>query len=76
MDMFSKHIGVSEDNKALVLYEDGDILYVCKALIGSPLASAVWQIKKIDTTTGVVIVRYRGVGELRYLERRAVFLYD
>lgn len=41
-------VAVSEDNKAQVVYEDGDILYVCKAVIGSIKTSPVWQIKKVD----------------------------
>jgi hypothetical protein len=41
-------VGISEDNKAQVVYEDGTILYVCKAIMGSLKASAVWQIKKVD----------------------------
>lgn len=41
-------VTVSEDNKAQVVYEDGDILYVCKAVIGSIKTSPVWQIKKVD----------------------------
>jgi hypothetical protein len=48
-------VGISEDNKALIVYEDGDVMYVCKAAIGSALSSAVWQISKVDTTSGVVI---------------------
>ena len=42
-------------NEALILYESGTTLYVCKAAIGSALSSAVWQIKKVDTSSGVVI---------------------
>lgn len=34
---------------------DGLVTYVAKAVIGSSQASAVWQAKKIDETTGVVI---------------------
>ena len=41
-------IGVSEDNKDLIVYEDGDILYVCRGAIGSIKSDAVWQIKKVD----------------------------
>ena len=48
-------VAVSEDNDALVLYEDGTDLYVCKAPVGTAVASAVWQIKKIATSSGVVI---------------------
>lgn len=38
----------SSPNMAQIVYEDGDILYVCKATIGSVSTDAVWQIKKID----------------------------
>jgi hypothetical protein len=38
---------------ALQLYEDGSVLYLCKAVLGSGLSDAVWQIAKIDTSTGV-----------------------
>jgi hypothetical protein len=38
----------TEDNKALVIYEDGDILYICKAAIGAARNDPVWQIKKFD----------------------------
>ena len=34
---------------------DDNIKYVGKAVIGSSTASAVWQIKQIDATSGVVI---------------------
>jgi len=44
-----------EDNKATVIYESGTIMYVCSAAIASPVASAVWQIKKVDTTNGTVV---------------------
>lgn len=41
--------------EALVLYESGNILYVCKAQMGSLKDSPVWQIRKIDTSVGVII---------------------
>ena len=40
---------------ALVLYEDGSVIYVCQAAPGSAVASAVWQVMKVDATAGVVI---------------------
>jgi hypothetical protein len=46
----------SLDNKAVVVYESGDILYVCKATIGSALGDAVWQIKKVDTSSDDVVI--------------------
>jgi hypothetical protein len=48
-------VGVSEDNKAVVVYEDGAILYLCKAAIGTALNAASWQIRKINTASGIVI---------------------
>ena len=44
-----------EINEAIVVYESGDDLYVCKAPIGSALASEVWQVRHIDTSSGVVV---------------------
>ena len=38
----------TSDNQAQIVYEDGDILYVCKALIGSVKTDPVWRIKKVD----------------------------
>jgi len=38
----------TEDNKALAIYQSSNILYMCKASIGSARNSAVWQIRKID----------------------------
>jgi len=40
---------------ALIVYESGAILYVCKAAIGTALAAPLWSIKKVDTTSGVKI---------------------
>lgn len=37
------------------MYEDGSNIYVCSAVMGSSLSSSVWQIKKVDTTSGVRI---------------------
>jgi len=37
-----------------VIYEDGDVLYVCKATPGSALSDPVWQIIKLDMTTGLI----------------------
>lgn len=42
-------------NVALKVTTVGSVTYVGKAVIGSAQASAVWQCKKIDTTSGVVI---------------------
>jgi hypothetical protein len=44
-----------DSNQALVLYESGTMLYVCKAAIGTALNAASWQIKRVDTSSGVVI---------------------
>jgi hypothetical protein len=48
-------VTTAEDNKAIVVYTSGSVDYVCKAVIGSALTSSVWQVRKIDRTTGVVI---------------------
>lgn len=34
---------------------DSNILYIGKALEGASTADAVWQIKKVDSTSGVII---------------------
>ena len=39
----------------MVMYQDGSVLYICNAETSSALSSAVWQIQKIDTTSGVVV---------------------
>lgn len=44
----------SGSETAMVMYQDGSILYICKAPVGSTLSSAVWQICKLDTETGIV----------------------
>lgn len=46
---------IAEDNKAVVVYEDGNVLYICKAVIGTSVSAASWQIKKVDATSGVAI---------------------
>jgi hypothetical protein len=42
-------------NKALRLAESGNYTYIGKAEIGASPSSAVWQIKRIDETSGLVI---------------------
>ena len=51
----SINASVSEDNYTVVLYQDGDLIYVCKAVIGSVLTAAVWQIRRLDVSSGVVM---------------------
>lgn len=46
--------GEAEGNIDIVLYDDDPVFYVCKAPIGSLLSGAVWQITKLDTTSGLV----------------------
>jgi hypothetical protein len=48
-------VAVYEETKAVVVYESGTNLYVCKAVIGAALGDASWQIKKVDTSSGAVI---------------------
>ncbi len=57
MKIFSDEIKVAEikDGESKVVYESGDVLYICKAKPGASKTSAVWQIKKVDMTSGVVI---------------------
>jgi hypothetical protein len=40
---------------SVVVYESGSDIYICKAALGAALTSAVWQIKKVNTTSGVVV---------------------
>lgn len=42
---------------------DGTNLYVGKAAIGSSLSASVWQVKKIDTSSGVLITWANGDAE-------------
>lgn len=42
-------------NFALKLVEVGSVTYLGKAPIGSSTSSAVWQVKKIDETSGLVV---------------------
>jgi hypothetical protein len=50
-----KIFGTESDLSALIIYEDGSVLYVCKAVIGSGASDPLWQVQKIDATSGVVI---------------------
>jgi len=34
---------------AMAIYEDDDIMYICKANIGTPLDDPKWQIKMFDS---------------------------
>lgn len=40
---------------AQIIYEDGAVLYICKAAIGAVASDPVWQVQKVDTTSGVII---------------------
>jgi hypothetical protein len=46
---------VTDAPAALKVTTEGDITYVAQAKEGSIQSDAVWQCKKIDSTTGVVI---------------------
>jgi len=41
--------------KTVVIYETGTLLYVCMAEVGTALNSASWQIRKLDTTSGLAM---------------------
>lgn len=43
-------VNVNENPKVTLVYEDEDVLYVCKATPGSSPSSAAWQIIKYDTS--------------------------
>jgi hypothetical protein len=40
---------VADEDMALNIYTDGDIMYICRAQPGTSLASPLWQIQKFDT---------------------------
>jgi hypothetical protein len=46
---------VEQPYRALKVYISGTTLYICKAQIASLLSSAVWQIKKVDTASDIVL---------------------
>ncbi len=46
---------ISQSNYAVRTATSGDITYVGQAAIGSLTSSAVWQIKKLDETSGSII---------------------
>lgn len=45
----SSPVPTSQALYAQAVYEDGDVLYICKADIGSGLDDAVWQIQRFDS---------------------------
>jgi len=55
-------INTSESNLTIRVddYSTSDIIYLGKAIIASLESDAVWQIKKIDTGTGVEILYANG----------------
>jgi hypothetical protein len=46
---------IAEENQAITIYESGTMIYVCKAGIGASLSASEWQIKRVDTSSGVII---------------------
>ena len=50
-----EEVNAESQPTALKMYEDGLDLYVCKAEVASSLASAVWQVKKINTSADLSI---------------------
>ena len=43
-----------ETPKDTILYEDENFVYICKAELCSSSAAAVWQIKRLDISSGVL----------------------
>jgi len=39
---------------AVVIYQASNVTYICKAVPGTALSAAAWQIAKLDMTTGIV----------------------
>ena len=56
MKIFDHEVKVTEiqDGASAVVYESGDILYICKAKTGALKTLPVWQIKKVDMASGVI----------------------
>jgi len=54
--IFDHEVKVTEiqDGASVVVYESGDVLYICKAKTGALKTTAIWQIKKVDMTSGVI----------------------
>lgn len=46
---------LSADNFSLKLTEDGDVTYIALASPGSSQSSAVWQARKLDQSSGLII---------------------
>lgn len=42
-------IDIASPSYAQAVYEDGDVLYICKGEVGSSLSDAVWQIQRFDS---------------------------
>jgi hypothetical protein len=55
IDTITNPVTAIDSNQAVVVYIDGSVNYICKAVVGTAVATAAWQIKKIDATAGVVI---------------------
>lgn len=45
----------SSPSMAQIVYEDGAVMYVCKAPVGSSASAPVWQVQKVDALSGVII---------------------
>lgn len=52
-----------------------NVLYVGKAAIGSATSAGIWQVKKIDTTTGVIITWAAGGAFSQIWDNRASLSY-
>lgn len=52
---YNKTLQEAHDNYSVKVTVSGAVTYIGKALVGTPQASALWQCKKIDETTGTVI---------------------
>jgi hypothetical protein len=46
---------IIEESEKLIVYEDGTDMYVCTAALGSSPSAAVWRIKHIDSSSGIVV---------------------
>ena len=42
-------ISTYQESFAQAVYEDGEVLYICKADVGSDLSDPVWQIQRFDS---------------------------
>ena len=53
-----KDVITIQDDQALITYESGDIIYLCKSAAGTQLTENKWQIKKINIASAGIRVQW------------------